>query len=294
MQKLPHNAKTVFDQLGHEIVGTTLVDGEMKFVVVNPLLSCGICRFCKQNQEMFCTKLHAYGRDQPGGFGGGYLQVPESNIAFLPEHMPPALGVLVDPYAVVLHGVKRLEAEVAHYTTIVIEGDGIVAALFLLHCKLSMPEVNVTLVCRNEARKAAYKQWYHSHFHDKRVNFVTETTMTYDVAVEAVGRDQNVTINQAIDHVGPHGGVVGFGVYPPNSLIGVNLRMIMYKELSIIGVNSYTPDDFTQAIAMIARHCALFMELLGTEYDALHWQDALNHARCKTNLTAKRHLIRFS
>ena len=70
--------------LGHEISGT-IDKGKFvgKKVVLNPLITCGKCDYCKQGNEHLCTKRIILGMNRPierqGGFAE-YVSITDKNI----------------------------------------------------------------------------------------------------------------------------------------------------------------------------------------------------------------------
>ena len=100
--------------LGHEIVGSTkLKENEVssiynnkRLVVIKPSLSCNSCYQCAQGRYNLCENLIGYGRD---GVAGGFRKrmiVPNEVCYTLPMELESEVGVLVEPLAVCLNGIK--------------------------------------------------------------------------------------------------------------------------------------------------------------------------------------------
>ena len=98
--------------LGHEFSGTSL-DGKFKNkeVVINPLISCEKCDYCKNKREHLCPKRTMIGMSTPIQRHGGLAElvsVPEQNIFKVPKGLNMKEAALAEPTAVALHAVLSL------------------------------------------------------------------------------------------------------------------------------------------------------------------------------------------
>ena len=88
--------------MGHEFSGVVEKSGaESKFsagdrVIVEPLISCGVCASCRAGYPHVCQNLGLYGIDQDGGFGE-YVRIPDDRVFLLPMrflwYMEPLLNL---------------------------------------------------------------------------------------------------------------------------------------------------------------------------------------------------------
>ena len=95
--------------LGHEVSGTSL-DGKYKNkdVVINPLISCEKCDYCKNHREHLCPERTMIGMSTPIKREGGLAElvsVPEKNIFEVPKKLSIKEAALAEPAAVALHAV---------------------------------------------------------------------------------------------------------------------------------------------------------------------------------------------
>ena len=99
--------------LGHEFSGvvetpapdsTTFHGGER--VAILPIIPCGQCAGCRENEPFHCTNYQFLGSRNDGGFAE-YCLVPESNLFRLPDDLDLRLGALIEPLLVGLHVVRR-------------------------------------------------------------------------------------------------------------------------------------------------------------------------------------------
>lgn len=100
---------------GHEFCGEVALigSGVTRFkpgdrVVVAPLIPCRKCTFCEQGFYGLCDSYNFLGSRANGGFAE-YVVVPEANLLRLPDNIDFTEGALIEPSAVVLHGILRLD-----------------------------------------------------------------------------------------------------------------------------------------------------------------------------------------
>ena len=75
--------------LGHEVSGI-IQNGKFKdkVVVLNPLITCGNCEYCKQGREHLCPDRSILGMSKPIKREGGlaeYVSIPDKNIYEIPN-----------------------------------------------------------------------------------------------------------------------------------------------------------------------------------------------------------------
>ena len=124
--------------LGHEFSGevTEVGDDVTRFspgdrVVVNPLLYCGECHYCKRGQYIMCTKLGTVGFAADGAFAE-YGVFQEYSLLRLPDSVTDEMGTFVEPLAVAIHAVKRSRMEIG--ASVAIIGAGPIGLLVMQAC----------------------------------------------------------------------------------------------------------------------------------------------------------------
>ena len=122
--------------LGHEVSGTSL-DGKFqnKDVVINPLISCENCDYCKNEREHLCPERTMIGMSTPIKREGGLAElvsVPEKNIFEVPKQLSIKEAALAEPAAVALHAVLLAEQNLKKPLSeckILIQGAGAIGLL---------------------------------------------------------------------------------------------------------------------------------------------------------------------
>ena len=95
--------------LGHEVSGI-IQNGKFKdkVVVLNPLITCGNCEYCKQGREHLCPDRSILGMSKPIKREGGlaeYVSIPDKNIYEIPNGLDTKEAAVAEPTAVSLHAV---------------------------------------------------------------------------------------------------------------------------------------------------------------------------------------------
>jgi (R,R)-butanediol dehydrogenase/meso-butanediol dehydrogenase/diacetyl reductase len=125
--------------LGHEFSAEITEVGERvsRFrpgdrVVVNPLIYCGECHYCKRGQHIMCTRLGTYGFAADGAFAE-YGIFHEYSLFRLPDSVTDDMGAFVEPLAVAVHAVKRSRLKVG--ASVAIVGAGPIGLLVMQACR---------------------------------------------------------------------------------------------------------------------------------------------------------------
>lgn len=106
------NGRRVSGQImGHETVGRVSAGGTIAagtLVTFNPIISCGVCEFCRAGDTQVCPDAIVIGVDPSldGSFAERVV-VPARNVVVLSDEMPITHGALVEPLAVGYHAVMQ-------------------------------------------------------------------------------------------------------------------------------------------------------------------------------------------
>jgi (R,R)-butanediol dehydrogenase/meso-butanediol dehydrogenase/diacetyl reductase len=124
--------------LGHEFTGEIIALGEGvkgldlgERVVVNPLIYCGDCHYCRLGQHLMCTSLGTYGLAEDGAFAE-FAVFPAGSLHRLPDEVTDEAGAFVEPLAVAVHAVKKSRMGIGD--TVAVIGAGPIGLLVLQAC----------------------------------------------------------------------------------------------------------------------------------------------------------------
>lgn len=237
--------------LGHEAAGQVLT-GQMagKRVTIDPLVTCGHCRFCQDGRSHLCRSRQIISMPpRPGAFAE-LVRIPESNLVPIPVSLSTAHAALAEPMAVAWHavrtGVMALRRPVAASRCLVIGGGaiGLAAALVLSHFgakNIHLAEQNA--LRRQTAAKTApalcvYAPGGAAQPHEASV----------DLIIDAVGAD--ATRTSACAMIAPGGAIVHVGLLPGHS--GIDLRKLTLQEITLVGSYCYTHVDFVEVVEALS------------------------------------------
>ena len=223
--------------LGHEFGGFT-DDGRL--VAVRPTGECGACRECTRDLSHLCAEA---GRDLLGVSRDGGLaekiRVDESRLVEMPSGIDPRHVALVEPLAVVVHGIERAQPEPGSRALVV--GAGSIG--LLCAAALRARGVETDIVARHPHQKTSADMIGATPVDTARGDYAT----TFDAVCNQQAFDACVSATM------PRGSLVEFGMFwEPVTLS----NSVLMKEITLLpsifyGHNSST-DDFATAAQVLA------------------------------------------
>ncbi len=232
--------------LGHEVVGV-VVKGKHpgKRVVINPLITCGMCTSCLSGKQNLCAKRDIIGMYKAGAFAE-FVAIPESNLVYLQDHVSFQQAALTEPGATALHAVvlaeNNITRPISELKILVIGGGsvGLLTALILLD-----KGADVDLCEINKLRKQTLEQ----HINCDVLNTLDDKPeSSYDIVFDAVGNMH--TRNNSIKYAKPGGTIVHIGLM--DSAGELDIRKITLQEISFIGCYTYSKTDFIATLEKIS------------------------------------------
>ena len=238
--------------LGHEISGVIDKGNKIgKKVVLNPLITCGLCNYCKNGREHLCDKRIILGMNKPierqGGFAE-YVSIPDKNIYECPTNIKMEEAPIAEPCAVALHAVelgeKKLGGSVENNKILII-GAGAIGLL----CGLILSKVknykNIVIVDPNDKRlKESLKYLNADGFKPDNKNI---NTNHFDIVFDTVGLE--TTRKQAIHCIKPGGVIIHIGLSQPSG--NFDFRKTTLQEITFIGTYCYTNKDFEKTLRIL-------------------------------------------
>ncbi|MBD5471151.1 MAG: galactitol-1-phosphate 5-dehydrogenase [Lachnospiraceae bacterium] len=199
---------------GHEFSGQVVKTGDNvdsawigKRVGIFPLIPCGRCAACRKQQYEMCREYSYLGSRRDGGFAE-YAAAPEWNLIELPENVSYEEAAMLEPMAVAVHAMRRVNPNPKD--TAVICGLGTIG-MFLLMFLLDAGIENIFVVGNKEfQRNIVLKMGLDvNNYCDSKTQSVSEWLLERtqglgaDVFFECVGK--NETVSQAVDFTAPGG-----------------------------------------------------------------------------------------
>jgi threonine dehydrogenase-like Zn-dependent dehydrogenase len=223
--------------VGHEVAGV-MDDGTP--VAVEPSMPCWECPSCRAGDYNLCPV--GAGKSLGVGRNGGMadeLRVPESCLVYLPSNVDVRDACLVEPLAVVVHGMHRAGLEAGQ--RVVVIGGGAIGL-----CAVAVARggnATVGLSARYDHQVAAGKSLG-----------AGEIEGQYDLVVECAGTEK--AVNRAIKLCRPKGKILILGTH----WSGLSLQQIpaMMKEITIVSSFMYASNgpvrDSDVAAMLLSKH----------------------------------------
>ncbi|MGI4815496.1 MAG: zinc-dependent alcohol dehydrogenase [Janthinobacterium lividum] len=219
--------------LGHEFGGWRSDTGE--FVVVNPIVSCGVCAACRSGRTQLCATRKLIGFRRQGAYAER-VAVPVSNLV-------PATGlsagqaVLAEPTANGVHAWRRAGSPSARVAVI---GAGSVG-LCLTHVLKSQGVQDITVVDIATARL--------EHALSLGADQVAESLSgAYEAVFDAAGTAR--TRAMAVASVVPGGTVALIGLH--DDTLALSAGALIVGDKTICGCFAYTAAEFRDAVGLCA------------------------------------------
>src|SRR4051812_3403417 len=102
-------------------------------VVVQPLMTCGVCVMCRAGRRNVCLNRTLIGMTTHGAYAEA-VRVPQEQLYRLPDNLSWEQGSLVEPLSVALHAVNLTPWNLMD--TVVVVGAGTIGLLVLLAARL--------------------------------------------------------------------------------------------------------------------------------------------------------------
>ncbi|NKB69979.1 MAG: alcohol dehydrogenase catalytic domain-containing protein [Candidatus Latescibacteria bacterium] len=257
--------------IGHEMSGTIVQVGpdvadwhSGDRVVVRPIDSCGQCAACRRGHGHICQNLNFIGIDTPGAFQTSWT-VPAHTLHRLPADLPLDRAALIEPLAVACHDVRLAQVQRGDFAVVI--GGGPIGMLNALVAQQAGARVVVSEVnpFRLDFARSVGLEAFDPSSGDLPA-FVEEQTEGggADVVFEVSGSKAGAEVMTKLVRTRGRIVVVAIFAEPPQ----VDLFQFFWRELQLIGVRVYEPEDYEQAIALVQQG-KLPLDQLITRRDSL-------------------------
>lgn len=253
---------------GHEFSGIVAETGAAtdpawkgQRVGIFPLIPCEKCLPCERKQYEMCRSYSYLGSRRDGGFAE-FVAVPAKNLIQLPESVSFEAAAMLEPMAVAVHAMRRVEPTADD--RVVVCGLGTIGLLLLMYLREAgikdilvvgnkesqrqrALELGIDAEAYCDSKKEDVDQWLEAHTNGCGA----------DVFFECVGK--NETLAQAIGHTAPGGRVMLVGnPYSDMKLEKAVYWKILRNQLTVTGTwnSSFTQepeDDWHYVLDRISR-----------------------------------------
>jgi 2-desacetyl-2-hydroxyethyl bacteriochlorophyllide A dehydrogenase len=253
-QVIGHESSAIIEAVGPGVTNWKANDR----VTVRPLDPCGQCPACQRGHSHVCQKLKFIGIDAPGAMQGLWT-VPAHTLHRLPENLSLETAALIEPIAVACHDVRLGETKPNEFAVVI--GGGPIGALVALVAQHKGARVIVTEI--NPFRIKLLQQ-LGLEVYDPRTTDIPALVQSEtreagaDVVFEVSGTAPGAELMTKLP--GVRGRVVMVAVFPKP--VPVDLHKFFWREMRLIGTRVYEPQDFDEAIDLLANTQVPFAKLI--------------------------------
>jgi threonine dehydrogenase-like Zn-dependent dehydrogenase len=218
-------------------------------VVVQPLVTCGECRYCRAGRTEICPRRKVLGAHLPGAFAD-YVVAPAGNVYPLPEALSFREGALVEPLANAVHMITL--GRDALFADVVVIGAGTLGLLTLQAALLSGAQ-RVVVADTDAGRLAVARDLgAHTTVNPRDADLVAAVHEHTDggaaLVVDAVGH--SVTRQQSVACCANGGTAILLGLADVETTL--NCLDITNRQLRVQGSYGSNDADFRAAIRLLA------------------------------------------
>jgi len=252
--------------IGHEICGDVVEVGSAyegpwqvgEQLAVGPNAYCGVCDFCVDGQYELCENYLEIAQAWPGGFAE-YIAIPEECVRLGTIHRPPpdldpALAAISEPVSSCVNAQDR--GQVGLGDTVVVIGSGPVGCTHISLARArGADKVFIADIVDDRLKLAE------PFDPDATIN-AAETDLVQEVRRLTDGKGADVIITatpapiatvQAVEMARKAGRILVFGGLPKdNSKPGVDMNIVHYEALQIIGTTAFAPRHQRLALRFLA------------------------------------------
>ena len=234
----------------HE-VGAAVTNVEVgDTVILHPLITCGLCRFCRAGDDVHCENNSFPGISVNGGFAQLIKTTARSVIKLQPTLHPKDIAALADAGLTAIHAVKKAARELYAGSRVVVIGAGGLGHIGI-QCLKAMTPAEIIVVDPNEGALALAQELGADHTvkaDGSHVDTVLEMTdgKGAEAVIDFVGENRATGDGVAMLRNSHSFYVIGYG-----ENIDVPTIDIISREINFIGnlVGSYNDLDELMALA---------------------------------------------
>lgn len=212
-----------------------------------------LCRQCRRGRVSMCENIQ-----YNNGAFAPYILVPSRlarmNLYEIPPDVPPEGVVFTEPYACVVHAIRRIP--IHRLDVVVVMGAGPMGLFFVNALRRRYgPDLSIVSLDHLDSRLDVAKAMGASHGVNTRDRAAGKAIREAigrpdaDVVIEVIGTVE--THREALSLVGRGGTLVSFGGVAPGQMLPVDIGRLHYEEISILPIYHHTPPDVAEAVRQL-------------------------------------------
>lgn len=252
--------------IGHEVAGSVVETGprysgewrQGDRLAIAPPVYCGECDFCFSGQFEYCDNYREIAQAWPGGLAG-FMAVPEESvrrgaIRRVSSELDPAFAAITEPISSCINAQEK--GQVGLGDTVVIIGTGPIGCIHVSLARARGADKIIVADIVDERLKLA-----EVFEPDATVNSA-KTDLVQEVRRLTGGKGADVIVTatpapvaqvQAVEMARKGGRILVFGGLPKdNSRPGIDMNLVHYNALHLIGTTIFAPRHQLQALKLVA------------------------------------------
>lgn len=231
--------------LGHEAVGRARAGrfaGQR--VVINPLMSCDNCHFCRTGAEHLCASRELVGMRVAGAFAEQVI-VKEDNLTVISDNLSDSNAALAEPLACAVNAAQLAIAHIPDSTANVhVLGGGAIGLLAAMVFS-AKGYSNIHIAETNALRRNILTKIGNFNVYDPLAQRSDDGQI--DIVLDAVGSGRSRAAASAM--VRPGGVISHIGLQDNEA--GLDTRRITLQQIHFTGSYCYSRNDFADALQLL-------------------------------------------
>ncbi len=233
---LGHEIAGEIEEIGSGVKGWKIGDR----VVIDTIISCGICHNCKSGRKELCHEKMEIGYDPYDGGYAEYVRVPAQCLVSLPEEIPFRDAAILESVACPFGAVLRIGVKPG--STVLVQGAGPAGIAFVQAAKLS--GAGKIIVSARGAQRLEYAKSFGA---DEVIDAVSENVLDRvmeltnsqgcDYVMDAAGSVESILLCFDACKVG--GDVLYYGIPDEKAVITFPFMKMLIKQLRLHGILEY-------------------------------------------------------
>lgn len=276
--------------IGHEFSGEIIKKGlSVKDfnlgdrVTVDPVLPDNSCFYCQNGMENVCQNREALGYEYNGCFAE-YIKIPgkfikSGNVLKVPETISWESAALAEPLSCVINGQRKLDIIVGD--TVLIIGAGPIGIMHMMIARAAGASkiiISEPSDYRRETAKNLGADEVINPLEKDLVQFIKDKTngLGVDVVILAIGNPH--VINDAFNSARKGGRVSMFAGFTKGVKADIDVNLIHYNELRVVGSSSLQRRDMKIALNLIEKGLINVEQLITKTFPLSQINDAFESA----------------
>ena len=270
--------------MGHELAGIVVEsrNSQVKVgerVTVNPMLSCGKCVNCQNDQDKYCDKIDGIGHDIDGGYAE-YIRMPKHGIdtgklISVPDNLPPEELLFLEPLGCCLNAMS----DTIFKNSVAILGAGPIGLLLtqLTRRKGLTTYVVDPLIHRRQIAETVGAELTFDISSDSIENIKEISKGGVDTVISAT-TNNTAAISVANSIVRKGGCINYFGLSPEGETLKINLEEFHYKGHKLMASWAFSRSSLEASRQLLIENALNLSPLLTDRFPIINGLDAFENA----------------